>query len=237
MGTRKGQNNFKDFQQEKVKKAADRIVESLRKIKRGVAFETLNSLVVHVAGETALHRTTILRNEEYAGIVRGFFYQQPGITRFIKEKDTTVEIEQGKNFALKVKLKNREIELNNTKKRNLQLTKIIENIAQPRSLMPTAPKNLALKDNEVEQTVSMQPSDTAFADTAQGFLDLIKKIEEKQLGIVLDYEKKQIIDITEVGEKSIIVDANRCQWFFQWLVAKSKIATFCAEESSFLKFW
>ncbi len=62
MGTRKGQNNFKDFQQEKVENAAGRIVESLNKIKKGVVFETFNSLVVHVAEQTKLYRTTIVRN-------------------------------------------------------------------------------------------------------------------------------------------------------------------------------
>ena len=231
MGTRKGQNNFKDFQQGKVENAACEIVESLSKIKKGVVFETVNSLVVHVAEETKLHRTTILRNEKYAGIIKEFFYRQPGVARFIKGKDTTIEIEQGKNFTLKVKLKNREDELNKVKNQNRQLTKIIENLAQPHSSMPI-PKFLALKNNEIEQSVSQQSADTAFADTAQGFLDLIRKTEEKELGIVLDYEKKQIIDTTEVGEKSIIVNANRCQWFFRWLDAKSKVKTFCIEESS-----
>ncbi len=83
--------------------------------------------------------------------------------------------------------------MNNTKKRNLQLTKIIENIAQPPSAIYSSPKLPALISNEVEQVVPPQPADTAFADTAQGFFDLIKKIEEKELGIVLDYEKNKLL--------------------------------------------
>ena len=229
MGVRKGQNNFEKFQQGRVKNGEQRIAESLSKIKKGMVFETISAFVVYVAEETRMDRTTILRNDKYAELVRQAFYRQPGTTRFVKGKDTTLEIEQGKNFALEIKLKNRETELNNIKEQNRRLTKIIENIAQPSSLMFSSRKNLSKISHEAEQNDLLHPTDVAFADTAQALLDLIRLLEKKDLGIALDIEKKQIVDTTEIGEKSVIVSSNRCQHFFQWLQTQSKIRAYSDE--------
>ncbi len=232
MGVHKGQNNFKEFQQGRVKSGKQRVAESLSKIKKGMVLETVSALVVYVACETRMNRTTILRNHKYADMVRQAFYAQPGITRFLKSKDTTIEIEQGKNFALEIKLKNRETELNKLKEQNRRLTKIIENIAQPTSLISSSQKVSALTIGEADQTISMPPADTAFVDTAQALLDLIGLMEKKDLGIVLDHQKKQIVDITEIGEKSIVVSGDRCRHFFHWLNAKSKVRALLSEKSA-----
>ena len=223
MGVRKGKNNFKIFQQNKVKEAEIQIAVCLKRIKKGMIFETLGSLVLYVAGEIKLNRTTIKRNSKYIELISDFFYKQSGITKFIKEKDTTVEVEQGKNFALQTKLRNRENEITVLKRKNGQLAKIIENLAQPQaSTFDTFQKSLSV-NNEDKPSGALQPSDTAFADTAQALFELISAIDEKQLGIILDHKNKQIVDKTEIGDKSIIAAANRCHWFFEWLDLKTKI--------------
>lgn len=231
MGVRKGKNNFKIFQQNKVREAEIQIAVCLKRIKKGMIFETLGSLVLYVAGEIKLNRTTIKRNSKYIELISDFFYKQPGITKFIKDTDTTVEIEQGRNFALQTKLRNRENEIIVLKRKNNQLAKIIENLSQPQaSTFDDFQKSLPA-NNEGEPSGALQPPDIAFADTAQALFDLMSAIDEKQLGIILDHKNKQIVDKTEVGDKSIIAAANRCRWFFDWLDLKAKIKSNAAAVS------
>lgn len=231
MGVRKGKNNFKIFQQNKVREAEIQIAVCLKRIKKGMIFETLGSLVLYVAGEIKLNRTTIKRNSNYIELISDFFYKQPGITKFIKDTDTTVEIEQGRNFALQTKLRNRENEITILKRKNGQLAKIIENLAQPQAATFDSLQKFLPANNEGKPSGALQPSDTAFADTAQALFDLMSAIDEKQLGIILDHKNKQIVDKTEIGDKSIIAAANRCRWFFDWLDLKVKIKSHAAPVS------
>jgi hypothetical protein len=63
----------------------------------------------------------------------------------------------------------------------------------------------------------MEISDIAFANTAMALLALLERLAAKDLGIALDLSKQQIVDITEVGAKRVIVVSGRTKWFFEWL--------------------
>ncbi len=60
-------------------------------------------------------------------------------------------------------------------------------------------------------------SDISFPNTAMALLILLEHLSERDLGISLDLAKKQIIDITEFGDKRIVVGPSRTKWFFEWL--------------------
>lgn len=212
MGVHKGQNNFKKVQEEKVDARVRLIENILSKIKKGMVFKDLNSLLVYLNQETTIHRTTLNRNLRYRRIAANFFAAQSGGAGIISEKDTVAAVAQVKSLADNAKIKNLEIEV-----RRLKLA--LECAQSPKALespsVPTAQINYAV------QQKATPLSDANFAETAMTLHLLLERLKEYEIGIVL--EKGQLIDSVEIGERHVIADALRCRGFVEWLNRQSWI--------------
>jgi len=167
----------------------------LGSIRKGILFKEVNSLLVYVARETKLHRTTIKRNPEYMRLLLDYFGNQPGAVGLVKDEDANAATLRAKLIACKTKVKNLEM--------NLVRRDIREEVRL----------SGALSDQDDKKEIA----DISFANTAMALLVLIERLTEKDLGIALDLSKKQIVDITEVGSKRVIVGSTRTKWFFEWL--------------------
>jgi hypothetical protein len=92
-------------------------------------------------------------------------------------------------------------------------------------------KNSFQNIKSVENSTSLQPADSDFVETSMALLCLIRWIEEKDLGIILDRKKRRLIDETEIGEKSVIFDENRARSFFDWLDAQASLSKITSQKN------
>jgi len=167
----------------------------LGSIRKGILFKQVNSLLVYVARETKLHRTAIKRNPEYMRLLLDHFGSQPGAVELIKDEDANAATLRAKLIACRTRVKNLEMNL------------------ERRDIRGEARLSGATSD----QDDKLEVSDISFANTAMALLALLERLAEKDLGIALDLAKQQIVDITEVGDKRMIVGSGRTKWFFEWL--------------------
>jgi hypothetical protein len=215
MGARKGQNNFQASQREKVKNGKLRIKLAIEKIKKKRLFNSVDELVVEVADKSGLHRTTVRRNPEYFNLVLKRFTQQPGVADRVGDDEANAPI-------LRIKLFTARTEIG-------RLTKEIENLKRHQQYIQTGQTlnhPLLAEGSEAAQP----PSDIAFANTAMCLLMLLERLEQMEIGISLDYQKQQIIDISEMGEKRLIAGPSRTKWFFEWLTTHEVLKPFTASK-------
>jgi hypothetical protein len=59
---------------------------------------------------------------------------------------------------------------------------------------------------------------------------LLEHLGEKDLGIILDTDKRQIVGITEVNTKKIVAGPQRINWFFDWLITHKLLNKLKAED-------
>jgi hypothetical protein len=204
MGARKGQNNFQPAQTKRIESSSRLISHALRSIRKGILFKEVNSLLVYVARETKLHRTTIRRNPEYMRLLLDHFGNQAGAVGLVKDEDATAATLRAKLIACKTRVKSLEM--------NLERRDIREEVR--------------LSGASSDQDDKREISDISFANTAMALLVLLERLTEKDLGIALDLSKKQIVDITEVGAKRVIVGPTRTRWFFEWLSLNQTAANY-----------
>jgi hypothetical protein len=57
----------------------------------------------------------------------------------------------------------------------------------------------------------------AFEDTATILIRLLEHLSAKELGIVIDAERKTIVDVAEDGEAAIVAGPPSTRAFFEWL--------------------
>lgn len=195
MGARKGQNNFQSAQTKRIESSSRLISHALRSMRKGILFKEVNSLLIYVARETKLHRTTIKRNPEYMRLLLDHFGNQPGAVELIKDEDANAATLRAKLIACRTRVKNLEM---NVERRDIREEALLSGASSS-------------QDDKIEI------SDISFANTAMALLALLERLTEKDLGIALDLTKRQIVDITEVGNKRVIVGSGRTKWFFEWL--------------------
>lgn len=194
MGARKGQNNFQSAQTKRIESSSRLISHALRSMRKGILFKEVNSLLIYVARETKLHRTTIKRNPEYMRLLLDHFGNQPGAVELIKDEDANAATLLAKLIACRTRVKNLEM---NVERRDI--------------------REEALLSGASSSHDKTEITDIAFANTAMALLALLERLAAKDLGIALDLAKRQIVDITEVGDKRVIVGSGRTKWFFEWL--------------------
>jgi hypothetical protein len=206
VGANKGQNNFSAMQLRKVANSKQLITHVLGSIGKGLVFRDANSLVVYVAGKTKMHRTTIARNPEYLRLVLDHLGNQPGAVGFVRDDDANLATLRAKCFTNQLTIKNLYLKIDG-------LTRTIARLLgnEPTGLSGDASQEgPPMKD---EASIS----DIKFAETAMTLLLLLERLAEKDLGIVVDLEGRQITDVTETGPSRVIAGPPTTKWFLEWL--------------------
>lgn len=213
MGANKGQNNFSAMQLRRVANSKQLIAHVLGSIGKGLVFRDANSLLVYVAGKTKMHRTTIARNPEYLRMVLDHLGNQPGAVGFVRDNDANLATLRAKCFT-------NQLTINNLHLKNDSLTRTIARLLgnEPNgSRVDASEEGLPIND---ETSIS----DIKFAETAMTLLLVLERLAEKDLGIVVDLEGKQITDVTETGPGRVIAGPPTTKWFLEWLTTHPLLA-------------
>ena len=206
MGANKGQNNFRTMQLRKVDNSKQLIAHVLGSIGKGVMFKNSNSLLVYVASKTKMHRTTIARNPEYLRMVLDYLGNQRGAVGFVRDDDANLATLRAKCFANQLTIKTLNM-------KNHGLTRTIA------KLLGNEPAESNVNVSEEGLPIKGETSifDIKFAETAKILLLLLERLAEKDLGIVVDLEGRQITDVTETGPGRVIAGPPTTKWFLEWL--------------------
>lgn len=116
---KKGQNNFKEMQQQKIRETTFKIEKALSKMPKKMDKPTLSKVIKFVSEETGIHFTTLYKNEKYKDMCNQEFLRM-SISKVGKKKNKDTEVLEGKVRLLELEnanLKNQIIGLNNVVQR------------------------------------------------------------------------------------------------------------------------
>jgi hypothetical protein len=199
----KKRNNFRMHQQANIEANKRRIEEALAGMRRGTVFSDIRAVVEAVVERTDLHRTTITRNAVYFGAVLEFFARQPGTAGVVPPGKTDAAALQAKLLSEQIRTKRLELD-------NERLKRLVANvIGDTPPLSPPAADPLT--------TSSAPTMGLATAHIALTLLAVLQRLADKELGIELVPERQAIIDITEVGDREVVVGPGRVRWLLEWL--------------------
>lgn len=215
MGARKGQNNFKSHQDNKVvvNKALVKLV--LKRIKKSMVFSDVQTLVAYVAEKTKLHVTTITRNPEYMRAVLDYFGKQPGAAGIVNDEDANSAVLRAKLIAANLRIRSLEVSKGRLERSIARL--LTGTIDQSSNSINQAQESAASETRPL--------GDLAFANTAMAFLLLLERLTEKDLGISLNTKDMQLVDASEIGSQKVIVGPDRLRWFVSWLTTQSALGS------------
>ena len=213
MAARKGQNNFATTQKRIVDANLAVLEARIREIKRGTIFSSVNALVDYLAHRVGMHRTTLKRNPEYYKRVLVCFGRQPGAAAL-------VEVQDADAATLRAKLLDFQIELRGMRQENLALRRALANFTQaaevPQITSATSSRSTGSTDNP-QQTLGVAQDSIATSQIAMCLMAILERLAEKGLGIGIDERAREIHDITEEGDKRVVVSSRRATMFFSWL--------------------
>lgn len=119
MSVKKGQNNFKELQEKKVKETTQKIEIAISKLPKNMEKITLAKIIRFVSDEIGMHYTTIYKNEIYKDMCNQEFLRR-SFKKLGKRKNQDVAFLEGKMRLLELEntnLKNQIISLNNVIRR------------------------------------------------------------------------------------------------------------------------
>lgn len=211
MGVPKGQNNFLPFQQDKVNRVIRAIESVLRDVPKDVVFKKVSSLTLYVSKDSQINvdRTTLRKNRRYLAIILNYFIAQPGSAGIIHDAEATRAIARVKGLSSSAELQNLEKENKMLKSLTKRLQKSITTNEPPDRLDELG-------------TEGKSPADMKFAMTSKALFLLLDRLRSNDLGIILDAESGNIIDITESGDEKVIVNAEQLTHFVDWMRRYSK---------------
>jgi len=167
MGAKKGMNNAKAYQHDKVEHNRKKVLEAMGKIspiKEKITDE--KELVSLLSKLTGIHRTTFTRKgSKYRKEVLGFLNKQPGATGELDIHDMDME-------TLRIHTKMQQIHIQELEKEN-------------RKLRENSKERIAFNNTEGEN------------DTADTVMTLMLVLERECCMAELDIERQQIIDATK----------------------------------------
>ena len=119
MSVKKGQNNFKELQEKKVKETTQKIEIALSKLPANMEKVTLAKIIQFVSNEISMHYTTIYKNKTYKDMCNQEFLRM-SFKKLGKRKNEDTAFLEGKMRLLELEntnLKNQIISLNNVIRR------------------------------------------------------------------------------------------------------------------------
>jgi hypothetical protein len=201
MGARKGQNNFADHQRKAVDGGALRMQRALKALPRGTRYADVNALIRAVADAAGIHTTTLRRNKRYLRLVWDHVTANPAI--ITQPLDETAPLAK-----LKVQAIAADIETAALRRENERLRRMVERLStQPPAIAGPAPPPVAEPDGAV----------AAFERTATVLARVLDRFTAKELGIVLDLRRGEILDEAEAGEDRVIAGRPDTTPFLEWM--------------------
>jgi hypothetical protein len=194
--SQRGAANIQKFNAERAQRNLPLIEEELKRCKRRkLGFNSIGKLAEYIGGQTGIHRTTLLRNKAYKGLLVSYLASKGGTTADVPDEEASVEI-------LRAKLMGVRLELANVREKCRRLEVYIERLG-------SAP---ALED----RTGDADTGDhyVEFVDTAMALAAVLERMRDTTL---LNTEAKTIEDLAAPPSQRIIVGAERVSAFIAWL--------------------
>jgi hypothetical protein len=203
VGARRGQNNFRTHQRQMVSENLERVGIALSQVKKGMRFDDYNAFRRHIAALACLDPTTLGRNREYRKAIVDYLVEHPRILLKPSREIPSGAKSRAEDLAAT-------IELANLKRDNQRLRHFIENRL-----------GHSFSDTDEVPLLPTRPPDSgdqrAFEDTANVLARLLEHLGENELGIILDASNKQIRNLAEVGDQSIVAAPPQTKAFFEWM--------------------
>jgi hypothetical protein len=202
MGARGGQNNFRRHQRDVVEAGVKKLKIALRAIPRRMRFDDFNALARYVANVVGMHPTTVGRNLRYRKTVWDHVLRNPTIITQDRGQ-FAITPEPGAVEALR-------IEVDLLKRDNERLRKLLAAISeqQPLHSATALPAELAAQAGHLRQS---------FERTATVLARLLNWAAEREIGIIADIERGEILDDAEIGRNRVIAAPPDTTDFFDWL--------------------
>lgn len=201
MGARKGQNNFQDHQRRASDQGALRVARALKALPRGTRFADVNGVIRAVAAAAGFHATSVRRNKKYQRLIWDHVTANPALI-------TQPVDETAPRAKLKAQAVAAEIEGASLKRDNERLRRMVERLsAQP----------LAEGGPEPASTSEPDRWKAAFERTATVLARVLTRLTEKDLGIILDLGRGEILDDVEVGSSRLVAGRPDTTPFLDWM--------------------
>ncbi|MBJ6127555.1 hypothetical protein [Microvirga splendida] len=200
MGARKGQNNFKVHQSDVINAGLNRVKLALKALPGRTRFEDFNALARYVANAAGMHPTTMTRNPRYRKAVWDHIHAKP---RIISGEPEQVQAS--------VELEVLRIEAALLKRHNERLQKMLSNRLSHEF---EATEAISCTNDGEARTNDLRRS---FELTATVLARLLNWAAEKEIGIVADLDRGEILDAAEIGGNRVIAARPDTTAFIDWL--------------------
>lgn len=198
MGAKTGQNNFKDYQKRKRATGSLLVERALKAMPRRVRYADFHAFTRAVAMAAGLHPTTIARSKVYRQLLLDYLVAHPG--SLIDPSGSIMSDAVAKAATVSV-----EIELASLRRENARLKKFLER--QP----PAVPAVVAA----LRGPASVAGED--FDRTATVLARVLSRLAEKEMGILADPARGEILDAAEGGSRRVIAGRPDTLAFFEWM--------------------
>ncbi|MGU3403762.1 hypothetical protein [Methylobacterium brachiatum] len=202
MGARKGQNNFRDYQRVAADKRLAKVQRVLKALPRRTHYDDFDAVVRAVAQGAGVDPTTLKRNPRYRQAVWEHIRLNPGLI-------TAPVSETAPRAELQVQAVSAQIEASALRRENLRLKRMVER--QGISDVPDAREVLA------DAAGAATAANAAFERTATVLARLLNRLADKELGVMLDMARGEILDDAESGSRRIVAARPDTTPFLEWM--------------------
>ncbi len=191
MGSKRGAENLAQFNAERSAHLVPALIDELRLcIKRKLEFKTVGLLAAYMSDRLRVHRTTLLRNAKYKGILLAHLAGQPGVVSRTPDSTSDPAILQAKLMAAKLAASNLREELALSR-------------AQPeRHVSGPRPRS------------TVDAADVAFADLAMVMVNVLHRFPDF---VRLDRQRMELVDLSAKPSARVIAGKERLGPFVRWL--------------------
>jgi len=191
MGNERGAENLARFNAERSAHLIPALNDELRLCaKRKLEFKSVGLLASYLSDRLKVHRTTLLRNIKYKGILLTHLAGQPGIVSRTPDVTSDPAILQAKLIAAK-----------------LEVSKLREDLAFCKAQLDrltTSPR----------ATLTVDASHVAYADLAMVMVNVLHRFPDF---VRLDREKLELIDLSAKPSARVVAARERLAQFVHWL--------------------
>lgn len=191
MGSERGAANLARFNAERSAHLVPTLADELRLCaKRKLEFKTVGLLAVYLSDRLKVHRTTLLRNVKYKGMLLTHLAAQPGVVSRTPDSTSDPAILQAKLVAAKLSASNLREELALCK------------------------AQLERHTGSPSATITVNEADIAFADLAMVMVHVLHRFPDF---LRLDRERLELIDLSAKPSACVVAGKERLGHFVRWL--------------------
>lgn len=191
MGNERGAANLARFNAERSAHLVPALKDELRLCaKRKLEFKTVGLLAAYLSDRLKVHRTTLLRNAKYKGMLLAHLAGQPGVVSRTPDSTSDPSILQAKLVAAK-----------------LEASNLREELAKCRAQIErgaSRPRNQGAVD----------AADIAFSDLAMVMVNVLHRFPDF---LKLDSQRMELIDLSAKPSNSVVAGKERIANFARWL--------------------